>query len=204
MTQFHFIDDSGDPGVVLSSGVSTHFILAMVQLPLRMPIEEIAAIRREFHLPPDFEIKHYRTSERQRDAFFTATETVPFRVRIVYIQKERLSALLSGMNGQELTLELLTRLILGTPALDIANDVLIVDGATKAFRQALRSRLSWECRRTARVRPFASILGANSRNEDGLQLADMIAGATRLFLTRNNAKHYRSFAHKVVDLRCER
>ena len=63
--------------------------------------------------------------------------------------------------------------------LDVANDVLIVDGATLHFLRALRVRLSEECHKTGRVRPFRKIISGDSSRDDGLQLADMITGAAR-------------------------
>ena len=49
MTQYHFLDDSGDPGLEGKSGSSSHFILAMVQLPQRAPLAELESVRRMFH-----------------------------------------------------------------------------------------------------------------------------------------------------------
>jgi len=53
------------------------------------------------------------------------------------------------MSGPELTIEFITHLTLRASELDMANDVLVIDGATKALKPALRvklwkeSSLSW-------------------------------------------------------------
>lgn len=76
---------------------------------------------------------------RQKDAFFSAAQNLPFKARVVYLDKARMPDDLANMNGQDLTIELITRLVMRVPELDLANDALIVDGATRAFRQALRA-----------------------------------------------------------------
>ena len=71
---------------------------------------------------------------------------------------------------------------------------------TDALRSNLRIRLSQDCRKIRRVHPYKKIATAGSRVEDGLQLADMVAGAIRDKALGNNATYYRTFARKVVDL----
>ena len=95
---------------------------------------------------------------------------------------------------------MIVRLTLRASALDIANDVLIIDGGTPALRRAVRIRLSDECRRTGRVRPFGKVVGGRSRREDGLQVADMIAGAIRQRRTGAESGYYKTFADKIADV----
>ena len=70
-------------------------------------------------------------------------------------------------------------LALRASPLDIADDVLVIDAAKRAFLWKLRISLSQECRRQRRVRSFRTIVGGDSSRDDGLQLAGMIVGATR-------------------------
>ena len=97
-------------------------------------------------------------------------------------------------------IELIVGLTFRASPLDIANDVLIIDGGTPGLCRALRVRLSEECHKTSRVRPFSKIVGGRSRSEDGLQLADMIAGAIRQNVVGSDRGYYRTFANKIVDL----
>jgi hypothetical protein len=78
--------------------------------------------------------------------------------------------------------------------------VLIIDEATPSFIRALRLRLSKESRMLNRVRPFKNIIGANSNREDGLQVADMIAGAIRHHALGDEKEYFPLFADKIVDL----
>jgi hypothetical protein len=200
VTQYHFLDESGDPGLEGQSGSSDYFVMAMVQLPQRASLTELASVRRLFHLPPDFELKYYRAKPRQKIAFFETMCRIPFRVRAVAIDKSRLSARYARLSGQEFSVEFIVALAMRASELDIAGDFLIVDGATKAFLQALRVRLSQESRWAGRVRPFETIVSGKSSREDGLQLADMVAGAIRQYVAGKEINYYRMFADRVVDL----
>ena len=200
MTQYHHLDESGDPGSIDTAGASSHYVLAMVQMAEHAPIPELAAVRRALYLPPLFEFKYYTTTPTQKRVFFDALQALPFRVRCVALDKSRLSVDWVRLSGQALTVELIVRLTLRASALDIANDVLIIDGGTPTLRRAVRIRLSDECRRTDRVRPFGKIVGGRSRREDGLQVADMIAGAIRQHRMGVESGYYKTFAGRIADV----
>lgn len=174
--------------------------MAMVQLAERTPLPELGALREELHLPPRFEFKYHKSTPLQRERFFKAVEKIPFRVRAVVVDKARLRAPLTLMRGEDLRVELIVRLVLRAQVLDLANDVLLIDGGTPTLCRAVRVKLSEECRQQKRVRPFSKIIGGRSKTEDGLQLADMVAGATRHYVMNVNPSYYDLFAHKVVDL----
>lgn len=197
--QYHFLDESGDPGLD-DRGCSSHFALAMVEMTERALLPELAALRKALHLPATLEFKYYKTRAHQKEAFFETVQAIPFRVRAVVIDKSRLEGRFDSMRGQDLMIEFIARLILRAKALDLANDVLIMDGATQALLRALRIRLSRECYRLERVRPFKKIVSGVSNRDDGLQLADMIAGATSHYVVDGEIAYYRTFANKVVDL----
>lgn len=200
MTQHHHLDESGDPGLQSGPSVSPFFVLAMVQLPNTNPLPELAAFRREFHLPSDFEIKYFRAKPHQKDFFFKTIEPLDFRVRAVVIDKANLSKRYAKLSGQELQIEFTARLTLRASQLDIGNDVLIIDGGSNAMCRALRVRLSAECRALKRERPFNKIVGGRSRYMDGLQLADMVAGAVTHYASGQEEKYFLSLEEKVMDL----
>jgi len=105
-----------------------------------------------------------------------------------------------NLHPTELATELIIRLTFRASELDIANEVLIIDGATPAFCRHLRVRFTEWCKQEKRIRPFKNIIGANSRNEDGLQMADMMAGAIRLHAMRVSSEHFYCISSRVVDL----
>lgn len=164
------------------------------------PIPELKAAREILHLPSLFEFKYYKTTAVQRQIFFQVVQPVPFRVRALVLDKSCMPEPLASLSGQALMVELVVGLTLRASALDIASDVLIVDGGTPAFCRALRLRFSEESRKAKRIRPFSKIVGGRSRSEDGLQLADMVAGATRQNVMDLESTYYRTFESKVVDV----
>jgi len=195
MTQYHFLDESGDPG----PHSNPYFALALVQLAARQPLAEIAAARQALHLLPTFEFKYHKTTPAQREVFFRLVQPLAFRVRASVVEKSRLPPELA-LPGLAFIVEWTARLILRASELDIANDVLVMDGAAPSLRRALRVRLSNECRRQNRARPFAKIIGGDSSRDDGLQLADMVVGAVRQKIVGGDDRFYAPFAPKVTDL----
>jgi len=200
VTQYHFLDDSGDPGLEGKASSSSHFALAMVQLTERAPLPDLQRIRQQLHLPASFEFKYHKTTIEQKALFFRSVRSLPFRVRAVVVHKSGLPDKYLTLSGQELTVEFIVNLALRASPLDIADDILVIDAAKRAFLWRLRVRLSQECRRLKRVRSFRTIVGGDSSRDDGLQLADMIIGATRQHVMGIESSHYRTFADKVIDL----
>jgi len=199
MTQYFFVDESGDPGIGNSKN-SPYYVIAMVQVANREHIAELASLRRELHLVPDFEFHFYRSTDRQKELFFQAVQPFLFRVRAVALLKSNVPPELRNLTSTNLEMELLTRLTLRASELDIANDILVLDSAPDSFLKSLRIHLTRVCKQEQRERPFKKIVSSNSKHDDGLQLADMVAGAIRLSVWENNSTYYRMFAKKVVDM----
>ena len=103
-------------------------------------------------------------------------------------------------DGADLIVEMITRLVLRASPLDIADDVLILDAVPPSIRTKLRIRLTTECHRLERTRPFKKIISADSSNEEGLQLADMVAGAIRQYIMHEEDRFYVALGKRVVDL----
>jgi len=78
--------------------------------------------------------------------------------------------------------------------------VLITDAFNPIITRSIRIKLSKECERLNRLRPFKQIVSANSKREEGLQLADMIAGAIRHHAMKVTSDYYKTFKSKVADI----
>ena len=200
MTQYFFVDESGDAGLEGQASSSSHFVLAMVQLPERTSFQPLIDLKRALKVSPRFEFKYHISTPAQKDRFFQAILKIPFRVRVAVVDKSCLGVMFNGLPPQDLTIELLVRLTLRASALDIANEVLIIDGATSAFCRNVRIRFSERCKLEKRIRPFKNIIGGDSRREDGLQIADMVAGAVRVHEIGGLSRHYHIVAPYIVDL----
>jgi hypothetical protein len=157
-------------------------------------------VRKPLGFPDTFEFKYHKTAFAPKDLFFSEVLSIPFRVRVVVVDKKQLLLNWRHLSSQDLVIELIIQLTFRASELDIANELLIIDGATPAFCRSLRVQFTDRCKQQRRIRPFKHIVGANSRNEDGLQLADMIAGAIRLYVMGGSSDHFYCISQRIVDL----
>ena len=200
MTQYFFVDESGDPGLEGQASSSSHFVISMVQLPARVSLHPLVNLRKTLQVKTTFEFKYHTTTASQKDLFFKEVLHIPFRVRAVTLHKASIGVQLRNLQPPELVTKLIIRLTFRASELDIANEVLIIDGATPAFCRHLRVWFTERCKQEKRIRPFKNIIGANSRNEDGLQMADMMAGAIRVHAMNISSEHFYYISSRVVDL----
>jgi hypothetical protein len=200
MTQYFFVDESGDPGLQGGAGSSSHFVMAMVQLPNRAPLDSLMHVRQALGFPDMFEFKYHKTASAAKDYFFSEVISIPFRVRAVVVDKQQLLLNWRHLSSQDFVRELIIQMTFRASELDIANELLIIDGASPAFCRNLRVQFTDRCKQEKRIRPFKHIVGANSRNEDGLQLADMIVGAIRLYVMGGSSDHFYCISERIVDL----
>ena len=125
---------------------------------------------------------------------------IPFRVRAVVLDKEQVGLRFNGLPPTALTIELIIGMTIRASELDISNEILVIDGATPAFCRDLRVEFTKRYKSEERIRPFKNIIGGDSKNEDGLQVADMIAGALRLYEVGGSSEHYQTISSRIVDL----
>jgi hypothetical protein len=199
MTQYFYVDESGEPGL-RSQRSSPYYIIAMAQLPNREPIAELASLRQELHLAADFEFHFYQMKLHQKEQFFKSVQPLLFRVRAAALLKASIPLEFRDLHGAELAMELFTQLALRASPLDIANDILILDSVSSSYLKSLRIQLTRAYRQANRERPFKKLISSDSRHDDGLQVADMIAGAIRLNVWKNDPVYYQTFLRKMVDL----
>lgn len=199
MTQYFFVDESGDAGLNNSKG-STYYVIAMAQLSNREPVTELMALRKELNLSPNFEFHFYKMNSKQKDEFFQAIRPLSFRVRAAALIKSHTPFEFRALGSVELATQLLVNLTLRASPLDIANDILVLDDAPDSFVQSLRIHFTQAYKRVKRDRPFKKIVSSKSKNDDGLQIADMIAGAVRKFVLEDDAAYFQTLSPKVVDL----
>jgi len=198
MTQYFFVDESGDAG--LNNKGSAYYVVAMVQLSNREPVAELASLRRELNLSPNFEFHFYKMNSRQKDDFFQAIRPFSFRVRAATLIKSHIPLEYRELGSVELATQLLVSLTLRASHLDIANDILVLDDAPDSFLQSLRIQFTQAYKQADRDRPFKKIVSSNSKYDDGLQLADMIAGAVRQYVWEDDPAYFQTFSNKIVDL----
>ena len=196
--QYFFVDESGDAG--LTNKGSAYYVVAMVQLPNRESLTELSALREELRLSPNFEFHYYKLNSRQKHEFFQVVQPLAFRVRAAALIKSQLPVKFQSISSTELATSLLVNLTMRSSQLDIANDILVLDDAPDRFIQSLRIQFTKAYQQERRERPFKKIVSSKSKHDDGLQLADMIAGAVREYILGNDSTYFQTFSKKVVDL----
>lgn len=177
-----FLDDSGDPGMKLSSG-STRF-LVMAACIFREPehIEEAAAAihacRDAVNRGPRWEFKHTKTSDDMKDQFFHATKRLHYDVRAIVIDKTKLhsDALLTRPGYmQNYAIKEIFVNTLGT----VTNATLVIDGRdSRAFHLKSAGYFLREVNEKA-PGTLAKVSYDDSVRNPLIQLADMTAGAIR-------------------------
>jgi hypothetical protein len=126
MTQYFFVDESGDPGLEGQASSSSHFVITMVQLPARVSLRPLVNLRKALQVKSTFEFKYHTTTTSQKDLFFKEILHIPFRVRAVSLNKARIDVQLRNLQPPELVTELIILLTFPASELDIANEVLMV------------------------------------------------------------------------------
>ncbi len=200
MTQYFFVDESGDAGLAGQIGSSSHFVVVMVQLPERTKVNPLVELRDSLNLSPHFEFKFHQSKPWQKERFFNELLNFPFRIRAAIVDKSQADFHPQEISPRQLIIDLIVGLTMRADELDVSNDILIVDGATPTFCRDLRVSFTEQCRQKKRIRPFKNIVGANSKIEDGLQIADMVAGAIRLHSIGALDGYFHTLLPKIVDL----
>jgi hypothetical protein len=198
LTQYFFADESGNPSAERKT--QPYFVIAMAELSDRGRIFEFQTIRKRLNLASSFEFHYYHMTAIQKRIFFEGMIPLSFRVRAAVILKDDLPPFYRDFSPFDLTVYLFAQIILRAPVEAINNDILIIDSATDAFRTSLRIRLTEACNRINRPRPFKKIAASTPINDDGLQLADMLAGAIREYTWKNVPAYFQTFSGKVADL----
>jgi hypothetical protein len=204
-TVYVFMDESGDAGGNVRKGASSHFVLAMVETTAPENLrEELRRLRAALHLPATFEFRYHDTRKVVlRAAFFVLLRSLDLRVRAAVVDKTRLP------DDFDFTQQWLYSFVVGNLVMRASPDeldeaILIVDGQggapTANLMRGLRIHLSRLCSEQQRARPFRKIAARNSRSEDGLQFADMVAGALADKFIHGDSRYAEYVAPKLADL----
>lgn len=173
-----FIDDSGDGGFKFGSGSSSHLIMAACVFRDPLEIERLSAsmkncaalngIRTEF--------KYAKTKERAKDCFFDCTADIRYHIRAICIDKSKIYS--GKLRGSPSALKSYAiRQLLSKGFGTIYNAKVVIDGQdTKAFGIDDHAYLMDMANR-GRPGTLAKVAWADSKQNVGIQLADMVAGA---------------------------
>lgn len=173
-----FIDDSGDGGFKFESGSSSHLIMAACVFRDPLEIEKLKTkmigCAAKNGLKTEF--KYTRTKERAKDCFFSCTDDVKYSVRAISIDKRliysgKLRSSPSALKSYAI------RQLLSKGFGTIRDAKVVIDGQdTKAFGITDADYLMDMANR-AHPGTLRKVAYDDSKNNVGIQLADMVAGA---------------------------
>ena len=175
-----FLDESGDTGFSLEPGAgasSSHFVIALVIFTTNQDAEataaRIAALRKQLGWHERREFKFNKASNEYRRNFFQAVHGAPFKVRVMVVDKARLtSPTLRKEKGKFYNYFVGTVLQHNNGAISEAH--LQVDGSgDREFKRAFTTYVREKAGRGV----IRKLSFRNSRANDLIQLADMVAGA---------------------------
>jgi len=141
--------------------------------------QRLDTLRKQRRLATDFHFHYADASKLARPAFFDALAVVPFMVRVMVVDKIELPDPWRRMRGQRIVGHFVAEAVVGAGRERVENGVLIFDGPrteTKTIRgiRVAISRLFEKRELDYRVK---RVTARPAAEEDGLQVADMIAGA---------------------------
>ncbi len=172
-----FVDDSGCPGFKFADGSSTHVVMAAAIFPDPLEIERLASAM-DFCASKNRLTKEFKYSglkERHRDCLFECTSGVRLILRAITADKRKVYSPLLR-EGPPLKSHLLRQLLTHHFG-NISNAKVVVDGKdTRGLgipdRDYIKRKVNKETPGT-----IHSVKFADSKQNRGIQIADMLAGA---------------------------
>jgi len=175
-----FIDWSGDLGFKFGRGSTTHLVIAVVSTVDYAALQKlISGFRTERGLHKAYEFHHAHIPEAERAAFCDALHDVSLQAWVLVVDKRRLSGSFQRRNQYDLFGEFIATLADQLPAEAVENAFVMIDAHATTTKLTRRIRVAMSRALRAReIQPgIKKVRGYPAHSEDGLQLADMLAGA---------------------------
>jgi len=200
-----FIDESGDSGLKINAGSSKYFVVALVGFEdhdeAAAVYDRISLLRREQRVPDNFEFHFNKLKPGYRRTFLEAVARYRFFYFAVVVDKTKMAGFEFQFN------ESLYKYACGLifekmkPRLSDAN-VVIDESGSKNFKSELKRYLVRRLKDDSGKCFIKKIRTQDSRKNNLVQLADMIAGAVaRSFSGKKDSREYRSLiAHREMNV----
>lgn len=202
-TMLVFIDDAGDAGFKLEKGSSKHFVIACVIFDDNLDAEETALkikrLRRSLKWRDDHEFKFNKASKLVRLTFLSEIKSCNFRVRAIVADKEVIRSPELRTNNTKFY-NYMIKEVLSKSDGSIKNGSIRLDGhEDRAYKKAAATYFRQQ------ANPRGSVINdmkfVNSKNDNLIQLADMVAGSI-LRSTQSNKTDKDEYL-KVIKKRIE-
>jgi len=185
-----FIDESGDPGLKLGQGSSPLFCVALVIFEENEDAEAadvaIDNLRSRLGLRESYEFHFNNSSRAMRESFLNAVASHNFFYHGIIINKAKLTG--PGFRVKESFYKYACGLVFENAKPQLSQATVVIDGSgSRDFRKQLATYLR------RRIGPLIrKVKLQDSRRNNLLQLADMVAGAiNRSFGCKSDSAVYR-------------
>ena len=198
-----FIDDAGDAGFKLEKGSSKHFVIACVIFDDNLDAEETALkikrLRRSLKWRDDHEFKFNKASKLVRLTFLSEIKSCNFRVRAIVADKEVIRSPELRTNNTKFY-NYMIKEVLSKSDGSIKNGSIRLDGhEDRAYKKAATTYFRQQANPRGSV--IKDMKFVNSKNDNLIQLADMVAGSI-LRSTQSNKTDKDEYL-KVIKKRIE-
>ena len=205
-----FIDDSGDAGMKLEQGSSKYIVMAACVFYSRKSIVEFLSVidtLRSRHTSHEKtirykrEFKYSKTKLALKDEYFNAIKNCNFYVRVIFIDKNDLYSPHLRSNPEDLKMYMIKQVLTQTRG-KITRAKVIIDGKDKrAFGFSGGAEYLRKTVNSKNHHPIQSAEFADSKDNELIQLADMIAGAVHGLLRGNpdSENHVRTFRGRTYQ-----
>jgi len=182
---YGFVDWSGDTGFKFALGSSSHLVLSLVSSTDYAGLRQgLIRLRAQLGLPQAFEFHFARNSQVVRTAFFATLPHFAWEGALLVVDKRRLSVEFARMHTPSFYSFFLAQLLARAPLDLLTVKRILVDSEVKNSPLIRNLRVVASPVLLARgLKQTPKVRGEPARRWDGLQVADMLAGA---MVTREN------------------
>jgi hypothetical protein len=198
-----FIDESGDPGLKLTTGSSDYFIVTLVAFEDNEEAlaadQRIEALKRELGFRHEFEFKFNKLKGDYREAFLSAVAGFGWFYFSIVINKRKLTG--PGFRFKASFYKYTCGLVFENAKPHLDQATVVIDGSgSREFRRQLGSYLRKRVNEPAGSRFIRKVKVQDSRKNNLVQLADMVCGAVaRSYTPKEDAQRYRRLiAHREI------
>ncbi len=179
MRAYGFIDWSGDPGFKFAVGSSTRFALALVSTDDYDELQRaLLGLKHRLGVPQGYEFHFAHNPYLVRRAFFATLSSLAWDAAVLLVDKHKLPVEFARMRAPAFCGAFLEHLLVCVPLSLVEVKYLLVDDARKESRLVRAMRLATSnALRAQGVARTPTMRGEPAHQWDGLQVADMLAGA---------------------------
>lgn len=195
------IDESGDTGLKIGQGSSSHFVVTAVSFTDRNEASRcersIMDVRRSLKYPESFEFRFSKNSDATCRRFLQAVAPFEFRYDAFVLDKQRIvpeSSFVQRLR-KESVVSMTAGYVLSRCIDELCEATVIIDGSgTKEFRSRLSRDLRSLCSGRD-PRPIRKVKVERSYGNNLVQLADMISDAVFRSFTKGD-RTYRDIVRR--------